>query len=165
MERKNIYLESSVVSFYANRRSTNLIVAAYQEITQQWWENELPKHNAFISQFVVDEVSRGNQFQSEARMEAISDFPLLDLPDSVFDIAERYLSELSIPRKSRIDALHIAASVVNGMDFLVSWNFHHIANAFIKERIRRINDSLAVATPEICTPEELVENKEDPNEE
>ena len=64
-----------------------------------------------------------------------------------------------------IDAFHIAASVANGMDFIVSWNFHHIANAFVKEKIRRINDSLGVVSPEICTPEELVENKENQNEE
>jgi hypothetical protein len=80
------------------------------------------------------------------------------------EIAERYLADISIPRKSRIDAFHIAVSVVNGMDFVVSWNFHHIANAFVKEKIRRINDSLGVVTPEISTPEELIQEEENNNE-
>ncbi|MBD3316492.1 MAG: PIN domain-containing protein [Chitinivibrionales bacterium] len=160
MEKKKIYLESSVISYYANRRSRNLIVAAYQEITQEWWENELPKHDAFISQFVIDEIERGDTNQAENRMKAIADFPLVELTEQVLELAERYLSQLSIPRKSRIDAFHIAAAVVNGMDFIVSWNFHHIANVFVKEKIRKINDSLGVFTSEICTPEELVDEKE-----
>jgi len=160
MEKKKIYLESSVVSYYANRRSHNLIVAAYQEITQDWWENELPKHDAFISQFVIEEIEKGDAAQAAKRLNAVANLPLLELPDQVLELAERYLSELNIPRKSRIDAFHIAAAVVNGMDFIVSWNFHHIANVFVKEKIRRINDGIGVVTPEICTPEELVEEKE-----
>jgi hypothetical protein len=165
MEKKKIYLESSVISYYANRRSHNFIVAAYQEITQEWWGNELPKYNAFISQFVIDEIERGDTNQAENRMKAIANFPLVELTDQVLELAERYLSKLSIPRKSRIDAFHIAASVVNGMDFIVSWNFHHIANVFVKEKIRKINDNLGIFTPEICTPEELIDEKENQDEE
>jgi hypothetical protein len=161
MSRMTVYLESSVVSYYANRRSVNLIVAAYQEITHEWWEHELPNYDAYVSQFVIEEVSRGDPTYAKARLDAIADLPLLELPDQVLEIAERYLSEISIPRRSRIDAFHISAAVVNGMDFIVSWNFHHIANVFIKERIRRINDSLGVATPEICTPEELISDRSD----
>lgn len=164
MDKIKIYLESSVISYYANRRSRNLIVAAYQEITQEWWENELPKHDAYISQFVIEEIERGDTNQAANRMKAIADFPLVELSEQVLELAERYLAELSIPRKSRIDAFHIAAAVVNGMDFIVSWNFHHIANVFVKEKIRKINDSLGVLTPEICTPEELVDEKENQDE-
>jgi len=74
----------------------------------------------------------------------------------------RYLEQINIPRYSHLDAFHIAAAVVNGIDYILSWNFHHIANVFVKEKIRKINDSLGVLTPEICTPQELfggVENE------
>jgi len=138
-----------------------LIVAAYQEITHEWWEKELNKYDIYVSQFVIDEICQGDVHAAKARLEAIKDFPILELPDQVRKIAKRYLERISIPRKSRIDAFHIAAAVVNGMDYILSWNFHHIANVFVKEKIRKINHSIGVITPEICTPEELFQEMEE----
>ncbi|HEX2956070.1 MAG TPA: hypothetical protein VHO70_04540 [Chitinispirillaceae bacterium] len=80
------------------------------------------------------------------------------------ELAYHYLSEIKIPRKAQLDAFHIAAAVVNGMDYILSWNFHHMANVFIKEKIRKLNVSFGYSTPEICTPEELIEEKDENNE-
>jgi len=165
LDKEQVYLESTVISYYANRRSANLIVAAYQVITAEWWESELPKYDAYISDFVLQEIGRGDQAAAAKRLAAAELFPLLEIPDRVEELAERYLSEIDIPRKSRVDAFHIATAVVNGMDYILSWNFHHISNVFVKEKIRRINDIEGVATPIICTPEELREIKEDEHEE
>jgi hypothetical protein len=159
MAKPKVYLESTVISFYANRRSKDIIVAAYQKITADWWENELHKYQPYISQFVVEEISRGDSRAAQNRVDSIKNFPLLDLPDDVFDLAKRYLKEVHIPRKSQLDAFHISAAVVNGMDYILSWNFHHITNVFVKENIRRINERIGVETPIICTPEELIENE------
>jgi hypothetical protein len=158
-EKRKVYIESSVISYFANRRSKNLIVAAYQEITYEWWESEINNFDCFISQFVIDEISQGDKTAAEARLKVVENFPLVDLPDKVKDLAYHYLSKISFPRKSRLDAFHIAAAVVNGMDYILSWNFHHMANVFIKEKIRNINNTLVYTTPEICTPEELIEGK------
>ena len=164
MAKPKVYLESSVISFYANRRSKDLVVAAYQEISVDWWENELHKYQPYVSQFVVEEISRGDSRAAQNRMDAIKTFPLLELPEEVFDLAQRYLKEIQIPRKAQLDAFHISAAVVNGMGYILSWNFHHIANVFVKQKIQRINESLVVETPIICTPEELIENEGDKHE-
>jgi hypothetical protein len=164
MAKPKVYLESSVISFYANRRSKDLVVAAYQEISVDWWENELHKYQPYVSQFVVEEISRGDSRAAQNRMDAIKTFPLLELPEEVFDLAQRYLKEIQIPRKAQLDAFHISAAVVNGMGYILSWNFHHIANVFVKQKIQRINESLGVETPIICTPEELIENEGDKHE-
>jgi hypothetical protein len=158
MAKLKVYLESSVISFYANRRSKNLIVAAYQEISVDWWENELHNYQPYVSQFVIEEISRGDSHAAQNRINAIKSFPLLDLSEEVYDLAKKYLEEIQIPRKAQLDAFHISAAVINGMDYILSWNFHHIANVFVKEKIRRINERLGVDTPIICTPEELIEN-------
>lgn len=164
MAKPKVYLESTVISFYANRRSKDLIVAAYQKITADWWVHELHKYQPYISQFVVEEISRGDLHAAQKRMDAITNFPMLDLPDEVFDLAKRYLDEALIPRTSQLDAFHISAAVVNGMDYILSWNFHHITNVFVKENIRRINESIGLETPVICTPEELIENEGETHE-
>jgi hypothetical protein len=163
-EKRKVYIESSVISYFANRRSTNLIVAAYQEITYEWWETEINKFDCFISQFVIDEISQGDDNAAAARLKVIESFPIVELSDEVKELAYHYLSEINIPRKAQLDAFHIAASVVNGMDYILSWNFHHMANVFIKEKIRKLNMSLGYSTPEICTPEELIEEKGENNE-
>jgi hypothetical protein len=164
MAKPSVYIESTVISFYANRRSKDLIVAAYQKISVDWWEKELPTYQPYVSQFVIEEISRGDSRAAKNRMNAIKDFPLLDLPDEVFDLAKRYLKTVQIPRRSQLDAFHIAAAVVNRMDYILSWNFHHIANVFVKEKIQKINHEIGVDTPVICTPEELVKNEGDKNE-
>jgi len=164
MTKQKVYLESTVISFYANRRSKDLIVAAYQEITVDWWESELHKYQPYISQFVIEEISRGNQQAARNRINAIKNFPLLDLHDDVYYLAKRYLNEAQIPRRSQLDAFHISAAVVNGMDYILSWNFHHITNVFVKEKIRRINENIGIETPVICTPEELINDKGDNDE-
>ena len=158
-EKRKEYIESSVISYFANRRSKNLIVAAYQEITYEWWESEINKYDCFIYQFVIDEISQGDEKAAESRLKTIENFPLIGLPNEVKDLAYHYLSEINIPRKSRLDAFHISAAVVNGMDYILSWNFHHMVNVFVKEKIRKINDTLGYKSPEICTPEELIEGK------
>ena len=157
MGKPTVYIESTVISYYANQRSKNLIVAAYQEITADWWENELNKFQPCISQFTIEEISRGDSVAAKKRLNAVRNFSLLDLPDEVFNLARRYLKEVQIPRKSQLDAFHISASVVNRMEYILSWNFHHIANVFVKEKIRKINDQIGIETPVICTPEELIE--------
>jgi hypothetical protein len=113
MAKPKVYLESSVISFYANRRSKDLVVAAYQEISVDWWEKEFHKYQPYVSQFVVEEISRGDSHAAKSRVNAIKNFPLLDLPDEVFDLAKSYLKEVQIPRKSQLDAFHISAAVVN----------------------------------------------------
>jgi hypothetical protein len=159
MTKPTVYIESTVISFYANRRSKDLIVAAYQEISADWWENELHKYQPYVSQFVLEEISRGDSRAAKNRMDAIKDFPLLDLPDEVFELEMRYLKDVRIPRKSQLDAFHISAAVINKMDYILSWNFHHIANVFVKKKIQKINDEIGIETPIICTPEELTRNE------
>jgi hypothetical protein len=161
MAKPSVYIESTVISFYANRRSKDLIVAAYQEISADWWENELHKYQPYISQFVIEEISRGDSRAAKNRMNTIKGIPMLDLPDEVFDLAKKYLKTVQIPRRSQLDAFHIAAAVVNRMDYILSWNFHHIANVFVKEKIQKINHEIGVDTPVICTPEELIKSEGD----
>ena len=154
--KKTVYIESSVVSYLTAKPSRDLIVAAYQQITRDWWDLELKKHNCFISDFVLDEVSRGDSFAASERVRAIQNFIKLSLNQTVLELVKKYKIELGIPERSQLDLYHLAISVGNGMDYILSWNFKHIANAFIKEKLLEINSSLGLRTPMICTPEELI---------
>lgn len=77
--KKLVYIETSVVSYLTSKPSRDLIVAAYQKITRDWWNRELIKHECFVSDFVIDEISRGDRNASKDRLEAVSKFKKLVL--------------------------------------------------------------------------------------
>jgi len=152
-----VYLESTVVSYYAARPSRDLIIAAHQQITIEWWESVLPSLDPCISQFVIDEISRGDAEAAKKRLRVIEDFNVLRMLPEIAELAMKYNREIGIPQKCLTDAYHMALSVYHGLDYLVTWNCTHIASARVRGIVRNINDSLGLVTPVICTPEELME--------
>ena len=155
--KPTVYIETSVISYFTAKPSRDLIVAAHQQITNDWWENALPKYEVFISPIVLEEISRGDANAVQARLEKASTFPLLEVLPEVRSIADTYFSALAIPEKARADAYHLAVASWHGIDFIVSWNCTHIVNGRIKMLIEEINARQGIRTPIICTPEELME--------
>ncbi len=154
---QTVYIESSVISYYTARRSRDLIVAAHQEITLDWWEKALPSFEPFVSQIVIDEISRGDLESAQKRLNAIHNFNILEMTDKAAAIAKLYYSALNIPEKAINDAFHLALAVYHGIDYLVTWNCTHIAAGRVISIIQNINDNQGYQTPIICTPEELME--------
>lgn len=155
--KPSVYIESSVVSYLTARISRNLIVAAHQQITNDWWETALPHYNAFVSPIVLEEVSKGDSHAIQLRLEKISDYSVLEIVPDVYELAEVYFADLEIPNKARADAYHLALATWHGIDYLVSWNCTHIVNGRIRMKIEEINSKKGIRTPIICTPEELME--------
>jgi len=152
-----IYLESTVISYFASRPSRDLINAAHQQITHTFWNHHIHKFKCYISEFVLEEISRGDTQAAKERNRIASDFSILKVTPETLNLAERYFQDISIPQKAKTDTFHLAIAVLNGMDFIVSWNFAHIVNARVQRAIEDINFELGIKTPIICTPEELLE--------
>ncbi|MGK5092358.1 type II toxin-antitoxin system VapC family toxin [Deltaproteobacteria bacterium TL4] len=155
--KPTVYIETTVISYLTSRPSRDLIVAGHQQITQDWWENELPKFEAFISTFVLDEIFQGDRVAANKRIQVVQGFSILQSSTQVVELAERYNQALNIPQKSELDALHLAIATGQGIDYLVSWNCKHIASGRVRLLIESINNELGIRTPVICTPEELME--------
>jgi predicted nucleic acid-binding protein len=157
MAKPTIYLESTVISYYTASRTRDLIVAAHQEITQEWWETILPRMTAHVSQIVFDEISRGDTDAAQRRLAAIDRFRVLEMTSDVASLANNYFEALDIPQKARNDSFHLALAVYHGMDYLVSWNCTHISSGRVRNIVGSINAERGYRTPIICTPEELME--------
>ena len=157
MSKQSVYIETTVVSYFTARLSRDLIVAAHQQVTAEWWEKSLPLLDPFVSPLVLEEASKGDEAAAKLRLKKIAGFSVLEITDEVRDLAELYFKKIPIPDKARGDAYHLAASTYHGMDFLVSWNFAHILNARVRSSIYEINTIREISTPIICTPEELME--------
>ncbi len=155
--RESIYLETTIVSYYTSKPSRDIIVLAHQEITRQWWLKTIGRYNVLISEVVIEEASSGDPEAIKKRLEELKDFPHLELNDKVEEMAQVYMERLEIPEKSLRDAAHLAVASVHNIDYLVTWNCTHLANGEVIKKLIKINESLGIHTPIICTPEELME--------
>lgn len=132
----SVYVETSVISYYAARPSRDIVTAARQTITQEWWDEARGRFEIYISVLVVEEARAGDSDAAQRRLAAISGLPILEINDAAEELAKRLVDGGLIPETSTEDALHIALATVHGMDFLLTWNFRHINNAEVKAQIR-----------------------------
>lgn len=156
MANPKLYIETSVVSYLTAQGSRDLVLAAHQEVTRSWWASR-DGYDLYVSQFVLDEAAAGDSEAAGRRLEVLREMPLLNASTEVLALARRLLAERGMPAKARIDALHVATAAVHGMDYLLSWNCKHIANATLRTRIESICRTAGFEPPVICTPLELVE--------
>lgn len=136
MKRK-VYIETSVVSYLTARPARTIIGVANQQITQDWWERARDGFDLLISELVVRECSAGDPDAAQKRLAALQGIPLLDINSQVRSIAIGLVTEGCVPPNVFEDALHIAIAAVYEIDFILTWNFKHIANPMLQERIAR----------------------------
>ncbi len=157
MEGK-IYVETSVISYLTSRLSRDLIVAGHQQITQEWWANQRDKFELFVSQTVLEETAGGDQEAARQRLSVIESLPLLEITEEAIALAKDLVRLGPLPEKAAVDALHIAIAVTNKVDYLLTWNCKHLANAALRSRIERVCRARGYDSVVICTPEELLED-------
>ena len=154
---KSVYIETTIPSYLTAWRSPQLIMAANQEATRSWWETTRPEYDLYISDIVTQEASGGDDEAAKRRLMAIEGLPELDVSENAEFLAEKLLADAAVPANAKTDALHIAVAAVHGMDYLLTWNCKHIANAKIRLKIESICRTEGYEPPIICTPLELME--------
>jgi predicted nucleic acid-binding protein len=126
--KAKLYLETTIPSYLVGRPSRDLLVAAHQEITRDWWESRRTEFELYISE-LVQEVRAGDPLLAGQRLELLRDVPILAVSSEILRLAEDLITEGPIPRKAAGDAAHIAIATVYGCEYLLTWNCRHIANA------------------------------------
>jgi hypothetical protein len=132
-------------------------MAANQEATRKWWDESRAKFELFVSELVIGEISNGDRDAVKRRIAVVENLPELALTDQAEALAAKLLLGAALPQKAKADALHIAVATVHGMDYLLTWNCTHIANAIMRPKIELICRAAGYEPPVICTPPELVE--------
>lgn len=156
MRKESIYLDSSVPSAYFDTR-----VPWRMEYTRQWWHEELPQYTVFISPSVLVEIRRTkNEEIREQLLSLVLDFPQLELSTEIEQIATGYINHKIIPPSAFADAIHIAIASLYKIDFLVTWNCEHLAEAHRRRKVRLFNTMAGLYVPELVTPMELKISKE-----
>ncbi len=152
----SVYIETSVLSYLAAKPSRDLVVAAHQQITAEWWATRRSAFAVYASGVVLREARAGDPDAAQRRLEFLANIPLLVTGEEAGELAGHLLKEAVFPPGSDTDALHVAVATVHGMEYLLTWNLQHIANAQIRTRIEGACRTMGYEPPVLCTPEELM---------
>ncbi len=155
MKRK-VYLETTVISYLTARPARTIIGAAHQQMTQDWWDYSRSNYDLLISELVVRECSAGDPDAAQKRLDVLAGIPLLDIDPQIRSIATGLVAQSCVPPNVFEDALHIAIAAAHSVDFILTWNFKHIANPILQQRIARYLESCDLVIPFICSPHELL---------
>ena len=151
-----VYIETTIPSYLTSRRSRDLVIAARQEMTQEWWEDKRQNVELFSSELVLQEAQGGNKEAAKKRLISLENIPLLDITEGATLLAKALVHEGLIPEKASEDALHIAIATVHDIDILLTWNCTHLANVTVLRKMLAFIRSQGYEPPVICTPDEMM---------
>jgi len=154
--KPKVYLATTIPSLLTAWPSRDLIIAADQQVTKEWWRTRRHDFDLFISQVGLDEAAEGDQSAASERLAEIQGLPVLEINTDVEHVARAILKTRLIPPKASNDALHLAVAAVHRMHFLLTWNCRHLANAAISDRLASTCRQAGFEMPVICTPKELM---------
>ena len=157
---KRVYIETSVVSYLVAWPSPNVLAAAWQQVTREWWNTQRSRFELFASELVVAEASRGDPDAARRRNEAMEGIPDLEVTTEAVALAKELVEKGALPHDAMDDAMHVAVAAVHGVDYLLTWNCRHLDNAEMKPLIRSVCAVAGYRCPEICTPQELMGGQE-----
>ena len=153
--KAKVYVETTVVSYLIARKTRDPIAVAHQAVTRRWWRRR-KRFELYCSQIVVSEAGAGDAQAAQRRLAALKGVPSLETNDTVKVLAAAVAKAAALPKRATEDALHIALATVHGMDYLLTWNCRHIANAEIRNVVAAVAYDHGYGVPVICTPEELM---------
>ncbi len=155
MVKSQVYVETTIPSFYYSRRSDPETLAR-RHWTREWWASALDFYELVTSIPVLEELAAGQSDQRVERLALLEPLELLSLEPVILEIAEAYIRNRVMPADPGGDAMHLALASYHKCDFLVTWNCRHLANGNKFGHIRRVNSMLGLFVPTLVTPLELI---------
>jgi hypothetical protein len=154
--KPKVYLETTIPSYLTSRPSRDLRVAAHQQATHDWWNDQRLRFSLFVSPRVLAEAGSGDDAAAVRRLTQLEGIPVLAFTPEARLLVTRFLGVGLIPERCLEDAAHVAIATVHGMDYLLTWNCRHIVNAEIMKRLDAVAAAAGYALPVLCTPEQLM---------
>ena len=157
---QTVYIETTIPSYLAAHPSSQAIIAVGQQATRVWWEQERPRFRLFTSAFTFDECSRGDPSAGARRLGYLDGIPQLSIPEDLHLLEADIIRLFQLPQKAYTDASHLALVIVHRMDYLLTWNCTHLANAVLQKELVDYCTYHRLHVPIICTPETLIQRHE-----
>ena len=150
--KRTVYVETTIPSYYCDDRPELRTDIAR---TRQWWDQERDAYGCYVSEAVLYELAEGNYPSRQNCLALVETLPELALNEEIERIAAVYQVRRLMPREPVRDALHVAIASFYRMDFLLTWNCRHLANANKSRHLRELNLEMGLSIPELVTPHQL----------
>ena len=157
---QSVYVETTIPSYLASRPSSQPSIAVDQQATREWWDQERMRFRLFTSAFTFDECSRGDTSAAERRLSYLAEIPELSVPEDLNLLEDDIIRLFQLPKKAFTDASHLALAIVHRMDYLLTWNCTHLANAVLQKELVEYCNYHDLHIPIVCTPETLIPRHE-----
>ena len=154
--KRSVYIDTTILSYLTAWPSRDLIRAAQQQITREWWDVQRPRFDLYTAELVLIEAAAGDAEAAAQRLAVARDLPVLDTTERALEVGDALIAAAALPETAERDALHVGVAADNGMDFLLTWNCRHLANVMLRDRIEEVCEQAGLRPPKICTPEELM---------
>jgi predicted nucleic acid-binding protein len=155
--KPTVYVETTIFGHLTSRLPHDPLVAGQMLATRKWWDESRQRFDLVTSEVVRAECSAGDPQAASERLKMFDDLTLLQIPSGVEALADLLVARHALPRKARIDAFHVAIAATNSIEYLLTWNCRHLANATMRLRIEQTCRESGCVPPIICTPYELTE--------
>jgi predicted nucleic acid-binding protein len=155
------YIETTIVSYLTAWPSRDVVIAGRQQTTRDWWHAAADRFELVASELVIYEAGAGDSEAARGRLAALDTVTMLDATEEAAELAQQLINSGAVPQKAAEDAGHIAIAVTNGVEYLVTWNCRHIANATMRSQIDRVCRDAGYEPTVICTPAELMESDDE----
>ena len=160
--KPRVYVETSVVSYLTAQPSRDIVIAGRQQVTREWWATAANRYELVISGLVRQEAMSGDPEAAERRLAVLeSVVQRVDATREAQELTDRLVDAAAFPAAAARDAAHVAIAAANGVEYVLTWNFRHMANAVVRPRIDAVCRNAGFEPPVICTPEELMEVPDD----
>lgn len=151
----SVYVDTSVVSYLTGRPARDAITAARQIETVDWWAVQSSHFQLFSSEVAIEAARQDNEDAARRRLDVLGDMTILTFTPAASDLALTLMAEGALPEGAEVDANHIAVAAINSIDYLLTWNFAHIANTIAMLVIARMCEQVGYTSPTITTPSQL----------
>jgi len=153
---ETVYIETSMVSYLVARPPARTVARQWHVWTQDWWQLRRPYLECVISNEVLREAAEGDPKRSRKRLNILSTLTVLRRTAAVDELAEAFLSVGALPEKAMADAAHLAVATAYRVDYLLTWNMKHLANAIMLRRLRPVAEKHGYQLPVVTTPLQLM---------
>ncbi len=152
---ESVYIDTSVVSYLTARPAQDMVTAVRQIETIEWWTTQSPHFELFSSDVAIEEAKQGHPEAAQRRIEVLRELTILTVTLDASDLADALIEGRAVPAEAEDDARHIAVATVNNIDYILTWNFTHIANTVTMPLITDVCEQQGYNSPIITTPNQL----------
>ncbi len=150
-----VYIETTIIGYLTAWPRKDPLVAGQQKLTREWWDRERGDFDLVTSAVVRSEAAAGDAKAAAERLDVLDKLRFLAVTPESVSLAQALIARLAIPATEARDAAHVGIAAAHGVNYLLTWNCRHLANATLRPKIELVCREQGFEPPIICTPQEL----------